>query len=102
MGLTLRVFVTAGLLWACVAAMATGGQDGISMQQRSIQEVLKDLTDRLMSIPGILGTAEGLCNGTPCIKVFLTKKTPDLLRQIPTAVEGYPVAVEETEEFRAF
>lgn len=72
------------------------------MERRTIQEVLGELTDRVMSLPGVLGTAEGLCNGQPCIRVFLTQKTPELLRQIPAAVEGYPVSVEETGEFRAF
>ena len=68
---------------------------------RTIAEALKDLTDRVMSIPGVVGTAEGLCEGRPCLKVFLTKKTPELLRQIPTVLDGYPVITEETEAFRA-
>lgn len=72
------------------------------MPQRTIQEVLGELTGRLTSLPGVVGTAEGLCDGRPCIKVFVTEKTPELLRQIPAAVEGYPVAVEETGELRAF
>lgn len=71
------------------------------MPQRTIGEVLKDLTDRVMLIPGVVGTAEGLCQGRPCLKVFLAKKTPELLRQIPAVLEGYPIAAEETGEFRA-
>ena len=31
----------------------------------------------------------------------LVKKTPDLLKQIPSAIEGYPVAVQETGESKA-
>jgi len=72
------------------------------MQQRSIREALEDLTDHLMSIPGILGTAEGLCDGTPCIKVFVSRKTAAVLKAIPASVEGYPVSVEETGELRPF
>lgn len=71
------------------------------MPQRTIGEVLKDLTDRVMLIPGVVGTAEGLCEGRPCLKVFLAKKTPELLRQIPAVLEGYPVTAEETKAFRA-
>ena len=71
------------------------------MPQRTITEVLKDLTDRVMSIPGVVGTAEGLCEGRPCLKVLLAKKTPQLLRQIPAVLEGYPVTAEETKTFRA-
>jgi hypothetical protein len=72
------------------------------MQQRSIRDALEDLTDRLMSIPGIVGTAEGLCDGTPCIKVFVSRKTAAVMKAIPASVEGYPVAVEETGELRPF
>ncbi len=106
MGFTPKVFVTAGLLWALVVAVATGeqaaegGRDATSMQQRTIEEALKAHTDRLMSIPGVVGTAQGLCEGKPCIKVFVAKKTPELLRQIPAAADGYTVAVEETGELR--
>ena len=41
------------------------------------------------------------CSGQPCIKVFVVKKTPDLLKQIPSTIEGYTIAVQETGEFRA-
>jgi hypothetical protein len=68
---------------------------------RTIGEALKDLAERVMSIPGVVGTAEGLCEGRPCLKVFLTKKTPELLRQIPAVLGGYPVTTEETEAFRS-
>ena len=66
------------------------------MPQRTIGAALKDLTDRVMSIPGVVGTAEGLCEGRPCLKVFLTKKTPERLRQIPAVLEGYRVTTEES------
>ncbi len=39
--------------------------------------------------------------GRPCIKVYVARKTPELLRWIPATVAGHPVAVEETGEIRA-
>ncbi len=71
------------------------------MQQKSIEEALREHTDGLMSLPGVVGTGQGLCDGQPCIKVFIVKKTPELLRQIPAEIEGYTVAVEETGEIKA-
>lgn len=68
---------------------------------RTLEEALRDLTDRVMGIPGVVGTAEALCEGRPCLKVFLVEQTPELLRQIPTVLEGYPVVTEETGPFRA-
>jgi hypothetical protein len=69
---------------------------------RPLEEVLRERTDRFMAVPGVVGIAEGLCDGRPCIKVLVVKKTADLLNAIPTSVEGYAVAVEETGEFRPF
>jgi hypothetical protein len=55
-----------------------------------------------MAVPGVVGTAQGLCEGKPCIKVFVARTTPDLLKAIPASLEGYPVVVEETGELRPF
>lgn len=71
------------------------------MPEKTIEMVLREHTDRLMSVPGVVGTGIGECSGQRCIKVFVVKKTPDLLQQIPTAIQGYTVAVQETGEFRA-
>jgi len=102
-----RSLVAAGLLSMLVVAAESSQQvEGrrageTLMPQRTIAEVLRDLTDRVMSIPGVVGTAEGRCDGRPCIKIFVARKTPGVLREIPPVVEGYPVAIEETDEFRA-
>ncbi len=71
------------------------------MSAKTIEEVLKGHTNDLMAIPGVVGTAQGLCNGKPCIKVFVIKKTPELEAKIPGELEGYTVKIEETGEFRA-
>ena len=71
------------------------------MQERSIQSVLKEHTNSLMALPGVVGTAQSLCDGKPCIKVMVVKKTPDLLKQIPASIEGYRVEVLETGVIRA-
>ena len=104
----MRVFLgAAGLLWLFAPAVACG-QDGAEdrpakrpVQEKTIEEALRDHTDSLMSLPGVVGTGQGLCDGQPCIKVFIVKKTPELLRQIPAEIEGYTVAVEETGEIKA-
>ena len=71
------------------------------MAGRAIEEVLKEHTKELMSLPGVVGTGQSLCDGQPCIKVFVVNKTPELEKQIPQALEGYPVVIEETGEIRA-
>ena len=69
--------------------------------KKPIAQVLKEHTERLMALPGVVGTAQGLCHGEPCIKVFVVKKTEELLERIPEEIEGYTVDVQQTGEFKA-
>ncbi len=86
---------------AAPARPAADEAKGKAMAQRTITQALKDETPKLMKIPGVVGTAQGLCAGKPCIKVYVKRKTPELLRRIPSAIEGHAVSVEETGEIRA-
>jgi hypothetical protein len=71
------------------------------MPSRTIEEVLKEDSRYLMSITGVVGTGQGLCDTRPCIKVFVIKKTRELEQKIPKVLEGYPVVIEESGEFHA-
>ena len=71
------------------------------MPRRNITEVLKEHTTELMEIPGVAGVGEGRLRGQPCIRVFVLDKNSESLRRIPSTIEGYPVQVEESGEFRA-
>jgi hypothetical protein len=71
------------------------------MPRRNIKEVLKKHTDELMEVPGVVGVAEGESQGKPCISVFVLDKKSKSLRQIPGTLEGYPVRIEGSGEFRA-
>ena len=68
---------------------------------KTIETVLKEQTDKLMSLPGVVGTAQGLCDDKPCIKVYVAELTAELEKKIPKKVEGYVVDIEVTGEFRA-
>jgi hypothetical protein len=76
-------------------------EEGRHMVQKPIEEVLREHTNKLMSIPGVVGTAQSLCEGQPCIKVYVSKKTEKLERKIPKTLEGYPVVIKETGKFKA-
>lgn len=68
----------------------------------TIEEALQKHSGALMEIPGVVGTGQGLCDGKPCIKVFVNKLTDKLKEEIPDTIEGYPVMAEETGMFRPF
>ena len=94
------------LLWfvapmvSCSPQQVVRGQVGEAMPNKAIEEVLQERTASLMAIPGVVGTAQGLCSGEPCIRVFVVGKTDELVKQIPVEIDGYPVDVQETGEFR--
>ena len=71
------------------------------MPKKSIEIVLQEHTDELMSLAGVVGTAQGLCHDKPCIKVYVIDLTPELEKKIPKTIEGYVVDVEATGEIRA-
>lgn len=81
---------------SCVKKSIDRGGEENKMSARKIEEVLKEHTDDLMAIPGVVGTGQGLCDGKPCIKVFVVKKTPELEDKISKKLEGYSVKIKET------
>ena len=81
--------------------MALSDKEGEKQVTKSIEEALRDHTEELMSLPGVTGTAQGLCDDEPCIKVYVIKQTPELDEKIPDTLEGYKVVVEEIGEIKA-
>ena len=72
------------------------------MPDKTIKTVLQEHTADLMSLPGVVGTAQWECSGKPCILVLVGRKTQELSGRIPSVIEGYAVSVVETGEFRKF
>ncbi len=106
MGAVGRVFVAVvGLLWLLNTTVACSQQGGNQPKEipmeKTIETVLKEQTGNLMGIPGVVGTAQGLCSGKPCVKVYVVKKTSDLVKQIPATLEGYAVEIQVTGEIKA-
>lgn len=95
-----RIAAVLALLGACGGIDArqifNNGASGILMAATTVEEALKNNADRLMSIPGVVGAAVGECGGKPCIRVLVDRKTAELMKKIPSMLEGFPVVVEET------
>ena len=99
--LNIIAITTAGNVAGCIYSGPSNFKKGQHMPDKSIEQVLQDNTDQWMAIPGIEGTAIGLYEGKPCIKIFSSSKPQQLKDKIPSTVEGYPVIIEETGAFRA-
>ena len=91
--------LAAGSASACGGRTSRGGDTAVS--SKTIDEVLASHTDSLMALPGVVGTAIGLCDGVPCIRVFLADSTTAARRKIPARLEGYRVNAEVTGPIRA-
>jgi hypothetical protein len=90
--------VLLGLTSGCTGSRST--EEGSTVPSKSIQQVLTEHTDSLMALPGVVGTAIGRCDTVLCIRVFLRDSSAAARRAIPDTLEGYPVQVEVTGEFR--
>jgi len=71
------------------------------MPDKTIEWVLKKYTKKLMLLPGVVGIAQGEFENKLVIKVYVTRKTHELLQQVPANLEGYMVIVEESGKFQA-
>ena len=71
------------------------------MSQKAIEDILNEHTDKLMSLPGVVGTALGESKGKPCIVVLVSRLTADVEGKIPQSLAGYPVRIKESGQFRA-
>ena len=63
-----------------------------------LEAAQRRLTDRVIDLDGVSGTAIGLDGSTPCLKVMVS--TDEAAARIPTSVDGFKVIVETTGSFK--
>jgi hypothetical protein len=99
---TIIVTVSVAILAIAAYPGTTQGDEPVKNSDpgRSIAEVLKDHTDCLLSLPGVVGAGIGECDGKPCIKVLVERNTEELARRIPKILGGFPVVTMETGKIR--
>jgi hypothetical protein len=72
------------------------------MQDPSVADVLRRHAERLMAVPGVVGTAEGEHGGRACVLVLVGRRTAAILAAIPDELEGVRVEIIETGAPEAF
>jgi hypothetical protein len=94
------------LLAACLAACgALGAQTapgalGQPTVTKTITAVIDENSERLLALPGVVGLAEGLTDGKPCVLLLVERRTPELDAQVPATIDGYPVVIKVTGSLR--
>lgn len=66
----------------------------------TIEDILTTHTDSLMALDGVTGVGQALCDGSPCLRIYVQTRTPELATQLPDAIDGYPVEIVETGQIR--
>ena len=69
-------------------------------EQARLESIQARHQDRVLSLPEVQGIGMGKEAGRWIFKVFVRKSSPEGLRAIPTSIEGIPVRVVESGEFR--
>lgn len=95
----LLLFVIMVLGVGCQTNIRSDAKGQGEMPKSNINVVMEAHTKELMALPGVVGVYIGaLEDGSPCIKVMVIEKTPELERRIPNVLEGFPVVIIETGE----
>lgn len=77
------------------------GKGQANMPQRDVTTVMNAHVDALMATAGVAGVAIGETDDrTPCIIIYVVQLTDTLKATLPTKLEGHPVRIEESGEFR--
>ena len=100
---SILVIAAAFIIGIFVCAEKRGGnsEQVQGMSKKTIEQVQKEHTPLWMAIPGVEGTAIGLSDNKPCIKIFTSVRPHELQGKIPSVVEGYTVIIKETGTFHA-
>lgn len=74
--------------------------EGRTAAYQDIDAAREALTETVMALAGVVGTAIGECDGRPCIKVYLASSGGEAAERIPGDVGGFAVVTEVTGEVR--
>jgi len=102
-----RAVAYLGIVFVLVASIAKAGERnetaarGNQIVAKPIGDVVKEQARKLAAIPGVVGAAHGVCDGRPCVKVFVIEKTPQIAEKVPATLDGYPVVIEVTGPIKA-
>ncbi|MGI9291614.1 MAG: hypothetical protein ACR2QG_10115 [Gammaproteobacteria bacterium] len=64
------------------------------MTQTSIAMAIETHGPELMELKSVVGIGESLCNGQPCIRVYLSEADFQTLNEIPAKLDGITVIKE--------
>ncbi len=92
------VVILAGCALVLGACQSGSGDD---MPDKDIMTVVDEHAPRLIDIEGVVGVAVGeLPTGELCVRIYVIEMTDELRAQLPSRLDGHPVDIEVSGEFR--
>jgi len=68
------------------------------MNESSLKSVIAERSAEIHAIAGVIGVAESIDHGEPCILVMLSTDDPEARKKILSVLSGYPVRIVVTGE----
>lgn len=65
----------------------------------SVEQAQARVTRAVIGLPGVAGTAVGLSDGRPCVKIMIERDDAALRSRLPRSEAGFPVRIEVTGPF---
>lgn len=90
-----------GFMTFCSEESANTPSNKGQIPAMTIKEVLAQHNEVLMAFPGVVGTAQSLCDGQPCIKVYVVARTPKLDKQIGDLLKSHLFQIQESGKFKS-
>ena len=87
-------------LAACGGNGTASGDMTDNAESQNIAEIVAKYRETIM-LPGVVGVGESSCDGRPCIKIYLASADDELEQQLPSELDGVPVVIQISGEFRA-
>jgi hypothetical protein len=103
----LNALVVAGILITACASedsqslqrSAAGEAD--MAQSEDLGKIIATHSNMIMGLNDVVGIGESLCDGNPCIRIFLARHNETTLAQIQEYLAGIPFAIEISGNFTA-
>jgi hypothetical protein len=89
-------------IWAGLSGCSSPGEEDPeqSSSAKSIDEVLEDHNEELLSIEGVIGTGITGEEERTVILVIVERRDDAILAEIPPQIEGYPIVIIDAEQIR--
>lgn len=91
----------AGCPLAGIAQPGGAGAPGMVSSGEAVERALERHQQAIMTLPGVVGTGLSICDGQPCIKVFVLQGTSGIEPALVRILGDHPFVVEATGPMRA-